>query len=324
MRYLLRRIRWVIPVVPVLILSSVVTLPGCDEAAIQTYRAQRQETRLLGIMIPTESATWFVKMMGSADAVAENQSGFDKLVHSLHFNQDKLEWTLPEGWKTEHSKPPSNFTLRTDSGMAVTITELTLRSASDRLANINRWRGQVGLKPLKAGELDKLVPPTEIAGVKTASFVDLLGSQSEAIMAEGPAAPIEFVASKGWRRGQIKISDQYAVYQAGDDSGPVSISISRSGGDGGGLDMNLARWGRQIELQDSDQIKKLVLTIKVGGETASRVDMTGPSKQRIVAVVCSRGEMTWFFKMMGPEAAVETQRPAFDEMLKSVRFAAEE
>jgi hypothetical protein len=54
-------------------------------------------------------------------------------------------------------------------------------------------------------------------------------------------------------------------------------------------------------------------------------DLTGPDapdkgKQRIRAVIVTRGEQTWFFRLMGPASLVENQMSAFDGFIKSVHF----
>jgi hypothetical protein len=239
----------------------------------------------------------------------------------LQFKGGSLAWDVPQGWTTDDSSRADTTTLRTNNGMAVTITQLTQRGASDRLGNVNRWRGQIGLKPLKAEDLDKLIPLTEIAGVKNACIVDISGSQLEQIF---PPDPVTFTPGREWKPRKSSISDVVAAYQAGDGSDEIRISVSELTGEHRGLDENLSRWGGQVGLSDLNEIKKFVSPVKVDGETAHRAELISPAKERLVGVVCERGDVTWVFFMKGPDAAIEKQRPAFDEMLKSVKFAAKE
>jgi hypothetical protein len=62
----------------------------------------------------------------------------------------------------------------------ITVIDLA-RDAGDRLANINRWRGQVGLDPITAQQLADAVPKIDIDGVK-GDFVELVGLQGETIL----------------------------------------------------------------------------------------------------------------------------------------------
>ncbi len=55
----------------------------------------------------------------------------------------------------------------------ITLIDLD-RAAGDRLANINRWRGQVGLPPITEAELPKAITSVSIAG-QMGDFVELPG-----------------------------------------------------------------------------------------------------------------------------------------------------
>jgi len=67
-----------------------------------------------------------------------------------------LAWTLPKGWSQEVAggmryatlKPPASVPGRVDVSVVVLPGP-----AGGELANVNRWRGQIGLPPLGDGEL---------------------------------------------------------------------------------------------------------------------------------------------------------------------------
>jgi len=55
--------------------------------------------------------------------------------------------------------------------------------------------------------------------------------------------------------------------------------------------------------------------------------LTGPESaggSRILAVMVSRGDISWFFKMRGPADLVGREKAAFEAFIGSVRFVAEE
>lgn len=70
--------------------------------------------------------------------------------HSLH-------WTAPAGWKEE---PGNGIRLATfvppqDSGKSEATVVALPGDAGGELANVNRWRGQIGLTPIDEGQLAK-------------------------------------------------------------------------------------------------------------------------------------------------------------------------
>ncbi|RME94209.1 MAG: hypothetical protein D6766_06380 [Verrucomicrobia bacterium] len=81
---------------------------------------------------------------------------------------ETVRWTLPEGW--ERLEPTQfrvgNFRIPAPDGGEpgeVSIVPLPGRAGSD-LANVNRWRGQVGLPPVTEQEMNELARPVSIAG----------------------------------------------------------------------------------------------------------------------------------------------------------------
>src|SRR5262249_15268333 len=100
-----------------------------------------------------------------------------------------LTWTLPSGWRESAGKSPTRFaTLRagTDS-LEVSISSLG-QEASDVKNNVNRWRGQLGLKPVaNDAELAASSKPITVDG-HAAHLIDLVGATGET----PAAAPREF------------------------------------------------------------------------------------------------------------------------------------
>ena len=90
--------------------------PGCQKDDIQTYVAPKPvevkdtppqgdgpKERMLGAVIPHTDEVWFLKMQGPEELVAKHKSGFDQVLRSFHFvdNKDKpVAWTTPAGWNT--------------------------------------------------------------------------------------------------------------------------------------------------------------------------------------------------------------------------------
>ena len=91
------------------------------------------------------------------------------------------EWEVPSSWKPQ--PPPNDMVLRSfaladaEGGKAdLTVTVLGGVSGG-LLANVNRWRGQIGLAPVDDVELAKLAKPVdEKAG--SATLVDMIGERN--------------------------------------------------------------------------------------------------------------------------------------------------
>lgn len=68
-----------------------------------------------------------------------------------------VSWTTPEGWKEE----PGNgirlatFTPPQDDGKSEATVVALPGDAGGEPANVNRWRGQIGLTPIDEGQLSK-------------------------------------------------------------------------------------------------------------------------------------------------------------------------
>lgn len=69
-----------------------------------------------------------------------------------------LEWTLPQGWTSELNKGGMRYaTLKPSGSDKVDVSVIPLGGlAGGELANVNRWRGQIGLEPIADKELATL------------------------------------------------------------------------------------------------------------------------------------------------------------------------
>ncbi len=111
----------------------------------------------------------------------------------------------------------------------------------------------------------------------------------------------------------------------GADGTEADLSITAFPGDTGGLLANLNRWRGQIALPplaEADLNGAIAHADGQGGLHFDVVDFAGTAKgvpTRIVGAVLSRPGETWFFKLMGPDALVAGQKPAFIDFLRSVK-----
>jgi len=123
----------------------------------------QRESRMLAAIVVDGNTSWFFKLVGPVDQLAETAGTFAEFIRSVDFADGRPEWTLPSGWKQLPASDPRNVsgglrrhaTLLTGSGndapdLAVTRLDIPSGTSHDQwlLMNVNRWRGQMGL-PLR-------------------------------------------------------------------------------------------------------------------------------------------------------------------------------
>jgi hypothetical protein len=135
-------------------------------------------------------------------------------------------------------------------------------------------------------------------------------------------------APEAWKETRPNTArNEWKAFQVVDGDSSATATVSLFPGDGGGLLMNVNRWLAQIGLDPltEEQLPKELGTINVAGKPAPLLDRTGPGRpgkgrERLLGVIATRGERTWFFKLIGPPELVEKQKPAFEAFVKSVQF----
>lgn len=103
----------------------------------------------------------------------------------------------------------------------------------------------------------------------------------------------------------------------------VECSVSVFPGDVGGRLANINRWRRQVGLGplSAEAVDGFVEPVTISGMDGWQVDFTGPGgTTRVVVAVLFRDGKSWFFKLMGPAAAVADEQAAFGRFLQSVEF----
>jgi len=161
--------------------------------------------RILVGMLAQGATTWFFKMTGEDELVTRQKPAFLTFLKSITFEPGgaaptasphnftsvnakpprtapaeegavKPSWDVPSDWKEQ---PPSQmllakFLLGGDVGAKAEVTVSVFPGdTGGLLANVNRWRGQVGLTPVEQPELKTLASVDVIGG--KATLVDVTG-----------------------------------------------------------------------------------------------------------------------------------------------------
>jgi hypothetical protein len=177
-----------------------------DMVSTEALIQDKLKARILVAMLAQGSTTWFCKMTGEDSLVSAEKPNFLAFLKSLSFGPEaaepsttsphdftsfggsptaaasageaaaKPDWQVPPDWKEQ---PPSQMLLAkflltgTEGAKAEVSVSVFPGDTGGLLANVNRWRGQVGLPAVAEPEVSKL-PSVDVMGGK-ATLVDVTG-----------------------------------------------------------------------------------------------------------------------------------------------------
>ncbi|MHB1425046.1 MAG: hypothetical protein ACYC3I_17885 [Gemmataceae bacterium] len=141
------------------------------------------------------------------------------------------------------------------------------------------------------------------------------------------AFPFKHQTPDGWEarppldKQGIHIPLVFRIRANGEEAEMTAMSLP---GAGGGLEMNVNRWRRQVGLAplSEAQISREARILKVGDRQAVYVDLSGPgaeSAKRILGVLLPEGKETWFFTLKGPPQLVGKEQARFEAFITSLR-----
>jgi hypothetical protein len=118
----------------------------------------------------------------------------------------------------------------------------------------------------------------------------------------------------------------FKSFTVGDNAGNNgAITVSFFPGDVGGALANVNRWRSQMELPPVEDINLNGLTENIDtlGGKGLLVDFQGTgskSGKRLLAVIVPHGDNTWFYKLLGDNALVATEKDGFVNFVKNVHY----
>lgn len=313
------------------LLAAALAAVGCRKRdPIAHYKAPKEPTwRMVAAIVPSGEQTWFFKAVGPGRALAEKKQEFDRFLASVRFVDGKPEWTLPEGWREEKAGGERVATFKfgkADAPLELAVTKLE-GAGGGVLANVNRWRGQLGLQPIEESDLSRETATRTIGGAKS-TVVDFEGtSKPQAAPFAGgmsmPAGhpdvetnePFTYDLPQGWTRSR---SDGKRIeFQAGG----ARVSFTGMQGEAGGLAANVNRWRGQVGLEpmDDEAASRLAQPTVFLGMEANSVEIIATEKA-ILCVFRLDKDGSFFLKMDGPSEIVLKQRRLFGEFANSFRF----
>lgn len=131
---------------------------------------------------------------------------------------------------------------------------------------------------------------------------------------------LTWTAPAAWspKGGSTMRKGSYAVKGNGMEA---DLGITAFPGDTGGLHPNLNRWRGQVGLPAASPAELDAALIHLDGQGLhfEVIDLVGPSGTRMLGAITSFNGNSWFFKLMGPDALVAAEKPAYLEFLKTVK-----
>ncbi len=318
-------------------------------------------SRMLAAIVPKGKQTWFFKLTGPDESVAKLEEPFTALVKSLRFtgNTGPPVWDLPEGWQQRAASGMRWATIEIADGdqtWQLTVIPLDTRGDLDEyvLANINRWRGELGLAPIAAinsdddGDSPGDIRQFELSDATSVTLVNLVGrpggSHTAAAgfnMADHP--PIDglqlgtavdstgdgdftYATPEGWTALTVS-GMRRAAFEVVDGERKLEITVIHLPQSGGERLANVNRWRNQIGLGDTtaEQLASDLQDIRLAETTGDYVELFGPEQATpreaiLVALVDVAGK-TWFFKLKGDAELAARERMRFQSLIRSAKFS---
>lgn len=288
---------------------ALLLMAGCgDNDEIRRYRAPKDDFapapmpppptpsggRMLAAIVPHGDQTFFFKFVAQPAELDPHVAAFTDLVKAVRFDP-QITWTLPPGWTQSEG---SGIRLATIHVGPLEISVVALAGdGGGTLANINRWREQLGLPPLAEAELEK-----HVTRVGDAVITD--------IKPDAPTSGIAFDLPAGWTQNPAPGQGRLLEFQAGPD---VLVTVTSLPGTAGGLAANINRWRGQVGLPPADAPE----TRDVGAFKV--VDLFGADRA-ILGALAMRDTTSIFIKASGAPDPVRAQQAAFESFVASVRL----
>lgn len=172
------------------------------------------------------------------------------------------------------------------------------------------------MKPLSLAALTlALLSCTEEKEIPTFRVADAEAETNPAPPENKEPRPLRWLAPETWEEetpGQFQIT----LYRIAPG---ITAAVSRFPGDARGIAANVNRWRGQVGLAHSRDSGGEGIALADSDAQARWFELKGAERSILAAIIPVDGE-TWFFKLDSPTVALETARPGFMDLLKSVEI----
>ncbi len=285
-------------------------------------------------------AAWIYKITGTKASVDATESQWRTFLEQIAFDEgNNAKWKLPEGWT---QSPGDQFRFATLSIASVQpqveIAVSRLPAGQDLSANVNRWRGQFGLSPIPANEVESSLKKIT-AGELTLLVFDESGELAGAMPGMGPATapmakettsaaeastlPFDFTPPPDWERGPTTQFTSHRFLRK-DGERSVQLAMTRLPPAAQSWPDNVNMWCSELELNalSGEEVEKQTKEVMVDGRKAKSIFLKSADDKGKASQVVSLTTDTdsWFFKLTGDAALTAESQATFDQFIQSIRF----
>ncbi len=157
--------------------------------------ADDEKTRILATVLRRGETSWFFKMMGSDALVQREKTTFKAFLKAISFEgttespsvaestaqtpaePSKPKWRVPADWREQPPGQMQTAKFALEGNAEVTVAAFP-GDVGGTLANVNRWRNQLGCPPVSAADLPKITTSFE-AGRAAATLVDITAENKQ-------------------------------------------------------------------------------------------------------------------------------------------------
>jgi hypothetical protein len=138
------------------ITAATLLLSACGEEKVTSYQVPKEKDAEAPMAGAPDAAAPAAPGASMADAAVPTASGAD------------LVWQAPPGWMPKQAGQMRKATYAVPGGGSDSDLSITAfpGDVGGELMNVNRWRGQLGLAPLRPEELEASVSRAEANGLK--------------------------------------------------------------------------------------------------------------------------------------------------------------
>jgi len=306
-----------------------------ENASAEEPVVSTEQDRMIVALAMRDDATWFFKLNGPVSRIDETEDQWRPFLEKIAFDKSgKPSWELPEGWETAGQKPMRFATLVIDTKKpSVELAVSSLSAGQDLLLNVNRWRGQLGLKPTTEGGLKDSLTAIQ-AGDQELKLFDATGKMSGGMMppfarggggakAKMPklaSSKIQFTAPKDWQVGQPSPFLK-ARFSHTDGDKTVQISVSALPAAANKWIPNATRWAGQVGMGSLEQTKLAELTEPVTvdgveGKLVRLIPEVEDGAKATIAAMVAKDSNAWFFKLTGDRDLVSESDQVLVDFMK--------
>lgn len=230
----------------------------------------------------------------------------------------RFQFFLPRSHILSGRTSISGLTARSSGLFRTLLLTLPLAAGACREGKIEDYRiaKESDAPAPAAGPTAAAMPPAGAPGADhTAPF-----------LTSRPGPALVWSAPATWKKKQNS-SMRKGSYTVGEEGAGADMAITAFPGDVGGDLANVNRWRGQVGLAPiaDSELAGALTPLEANGLKIEYVDLLGGTPEqpvRMLGALVPYDGSTWFFKLTGPAALVAQEKPAYLELLRSVKKAA--